>query len=57
MTIGKSRVVKSFLKKAAHDRKFEVIVAECAPFCQVSHYEILIFKYKMIHYLYDINVY
>uniref|UniRef100_A0A1B6CAH8 Translation initiation factor eIF2B subunit beta n=1 Tax=Clastoptera arizonana TaxID=38151 RepID=A0A1B6CAH8_9HEMI len=33
MTIGTSREVKAFLKKAAQDRKFEVIVAECAPFC------------------------
>ncbi|XP_054278331.1 translation initiation factor eIF-2B subunit beta [Macrosteles quadrilineatus] len=32
MTIGKSSVVEAFLKKAAHDRKFDVIVAECAPF-------------------------
>lgn len=35
MTIGKSRVVESFFKKAGMDRKFEVIVAECAPSCEV----------------------
>ncbi|KAL4613165.1 translation initiation factor eIF-2B subunit beta [Arapaima gigas] len=33
MTIGRSRTVETFLK-AAHTRKFHVIVAECAPFCQ-----------------------
>uniref|UniRef100_A0A3B4WJ91 Translation initiation factor eIF2B subunit beta n=1 Tax=Seriola lalandi dorsalis TaxID=1841481 RepID=A0A3B4WJ91_SERLL len=34
MTIGRSRTVESFLKDAARKRKFHVIVAECAPFCQ-----------------------
>ncbi|XP_069682740.1 translation initiation factor eIF2B subunit beta isoform X2 [Periplaneta americana] len=33
MTLGKSASVEAFLKKAATERKFEVIVAECAPFC------------------------
>ncbi|XP_075222859.1 eukaryotic translation initiation factor 2B subunit beta isoform X1 [Lycorma delicatula] len=33
MTIGRSRTVEAYLKKAAEDRKFEVIVVECAPFC------------------------
>ncbi|XP_046997704.1 translation initiation factor eIF-2B subunit beta [Schistocerca americana] len=33
MTLGKSNAVQAFLKKAAAYRKFEVIVAECAPFC------------------------
>ncbi|KPP57265.1 translation initiation factor eIF-2B subunit beta-like, partial [Scleropages formosus] len=33
MTIGRSRTVEAFLK-AACKRKFHVIVAECAPFCQ-----------------------
>ncbi|PSN50088.1 Translation initiation factor eIF-2B subunit beta [Blattella germanica] len=33
MTIGKSASVEAFLKKAATKRKFEVIVAEGAPFC------------------------
>ena len=36
MTIGKSSSVEAFLKKAATERKFEVIVAEAAPFCHVS---------------------
>ncbi|KZS88358.1 eukaryotic translation initiation factor 2B subunit 2 [Sistotremastrum niveocremeum HHB9708] len=31
LTIGKSRTVESFLKAAAHTRKFTVIVAETAP--------------------------
>lgn len=35
MTIGRSRTVEAFLKDAARKRKFHVIVAECAPFCQV----------------------
>ncbi|XP_020841937.1 translation initiation factor eIF2B subunit beta isoform X2 [Phascolarctos cinereus] len=34
MTIGYSRTVEAFLKVAAQKRKFHVIVAECAPFCQ-----------------------
>uniref|UniRef100_U3JV10 Translation initiation factor eIF2B subunit beta n=2 Tax=Ficedula albicollis TaxID=59894 RepID=U3JV10_FICAL len=34
MTIGYSRTVEAFLKEAARKRKFQVIVAECAPFCQ-----------------------
>ncbi|ELT91105.1 hypothetical protein CAPTEDRAFT_162605, partial [Capitella teleta] len=32
MTAGKSTTVETFLKKAAKKRKFQVIVAECAPF-------------------------
>lgn len=36
MTIGFSRTVEAFLKEAAQKRKFHVIVAECAPFCQVK---------------------
>lgn len=35
MTIGRSRTVEAFLRDAARKRKFHVIVAECAPFCQV----------------------
>ncbi|KAM8948505.1 translation initiation factor eIF2B subunit beta isoform 2-T2 [Lycaon pictus] len=34
MTIGFSRTVEAFLIEAARKRKFHVIVAECAPFCQ-----------------------
>lgn len=36
MTIGFSRTVEAFLREAARKRKFHVIVAECAPFCQVG---------------------
>ena len=36
MTIGRSRTVEDFLKDAARKRKFHVMVAECAPFCQVE---------------------
>lgn len=32
MTIGKSNTVEQFLKAAAKKRKFQVVVAECAPF-------------------------
>lgn len=35
MTIGKSRIVEQFFKKAAETRAFEVIVAEGAPFLDV----------------------
>ncbi|XP_025057521.1 translation initiation factor eIF-2B subunit beta [Alligator sinensis] len=34
MTIGYSHTMEAFLKEAARKRKFQVIVAECAPFCQ-----------------------
>lgn len=36
LTIGHSRTVERFLKSAAKQRKFEVVVAECAPECRVS---------------------
>jgi len=32
MTVGRSRTVEAFLKRAAKKRKFHVIVVECAPF-------------------------
>ena len=36
MTIGRSKTVEAFLKFASkHKRKFQVIVAECAPFYNV----------------------
>lgn len=35
LTLGHSRSVENFLKKAAKQRKFEVVVAECAPGCRV----------------------
>lgn len=34
LTLGHSRTVDLFLKKAAKERKFEVVVAECAPSCR-----------------------
>lgn len=34
LTVGKSRTVEAFLKKAAKKRKFQVIVVECAPECK-----------------------
>lgn len=36
LTLGHSRTVENFLKSAAKQRKFEVVVAECAPDCRVS---------------------
>lgn len=37
ITLGKSKTVEAFLKKAVRKgRRFHVIVAECAPFCNVS---------------------
>lgn len=36
LTLGKSSAVEAFLKSAAKTRKFEVIVAECAPSCKVN---------------------
>lgn len=35
LTLGHSRTVERFLKSAARQRKFEVVVAECAPGCRV----------------------
>lgn len=34
LTLGHSKSVESFLKSAAQKRKFEVVVAECAPDCR-----------------------
>lgn len=36
MTIGKSKLVEEFFKKAAATRAFEVVVAEGGPFLHVS---------------------
>lgn len=47
MTIGKSRVVESFFKKAGMDRKFEVIVAECAPSCEGHSMSLSLAKSKI----------
>lgn len=38
MTCGKSKTVEAFLKYAAKKRKFQVVIAECAPFYNVCHY-------------------
>ena len=38
MTMGYSKTVSSFLKTAARDRTFQVIVAECAPFYHVDEF-------------------
>lgn len=35
LTIGKSRTVEAFLKRAAKSRKFEVIIVKCGPLYQV----------------------
>lgn len=35
LTLGHSRTVERFLKSAAKQRNFEVVVAECAPACRV----------------------
>lgn len=43
LTLGHSRTVKNFLKSAAKQRKFKVVVAECAPACRVR-FNLLIFK-------------
>lgn len=47
MTLGKSASVEAFLKKAATERKFEVIVAECAPFCQGHDLAVSLAKSKI----------
>lgn len=36
MTLGKSKIVEEFFKKAAETRVFEVIVAEGGPFLGVT---------------------
>lgn len=40
LTLGHSRTVENFLKSAAKQRKFEVVVAECAPDCRVCFVKI-----------------
>uniref|UniRef100_A0A3P9JKL3 Translation initiation factor eIF2B subunit beta n=1 Tax=Oryzias latipes TaxID=8090 RepID=A0A3P9JKL3_ORYLA len=49
MTIGRSRTVEAFLKNAARKRKFHVIVAECAPFCQFPNEEDTFHKFVSPH--------
>ncbi|XP_067008747.1 translation initiation factor eIF2B subunit beta [Anabrus simplex] len=47
MTVGKSSAVEAFLKAAASERKFEVIVAECAPFCRGHELAVSLGKSKI----------
>ncbi|XP_005986624.1 translation initiation factor eIF-2B subunit beta [Latimeria chalumnae] len=47
MTIGRSRTVEAFLKNANYKRKFHVIVAECAPFCQGHEMAVSLSKSKI----------
>jgi translation initiation factor eIF-2B subunit beta len=51
MTLGKSASVEAFLKKAAAERKFEVIVAECAPFCRVSISDVALVSAANFHFV------
>lgn len=44
MTIGKSKLVEEFFKKAASTRAFDVIVAEGGPFLNVNMNFSLIIK-------------
>lgn len=49
MTIGRSKTVEAFIRYAAKkDRKFQVIIAECAPFCNVIILEPLSFAQYFI---------
>lgn len=41
MTLGKSKIVEEFFKKAAETRAFEVIIAEGAPFLGVINFFII----------------
>lgn len=51
LTLGHSRSVENFLKSAAKTRKFEVVVAECAPDCRVC-FSILCFLFNFsTHFL------
>lgn len=44
MTMGHSKLVSDVLKKAAKDRSFQVIVAECAPFYYVINFPFMVNK-------------
>lgn len=57
MTIGRSRTVEAFLKDAARKRKFHVIVAECAPFCQVIQMLRLFLHHYQMYIIIDIIAY
>ncbi|XP_055585676.1 translation initiation factor eIF-2B subunit beta [Uranotaenia lowii] len=47
MTIGHSKSVEKFLKKAAENRTIEVIVAECAPACKGHQLAVSLGKTKI----------
>ncbi len=47
LTIGRSRTVEAFLKRAAKTRKFEVIIVKCGPFYQVSEKKYFITRHIM----------
>lgn len=47
MTIGYSKSVEKFLKKAAENRTIEVIVAECAPVCKGHQLAVSLGKAKI----------
>lgn len=47
LTIGHSRSVENFLKRAAKQRKFEVVVAECAPECRGHQLAVNLAKAKI----------
>lgn len=42
LTLGYSRTVEGFLKRAAKQRNFEVVVAECSPACRVRFFFLFI---------------
>lgn len=44
MTLGRSKLVEKFFKKASETRAFEVIVAEGAPFLTVLNFLIPLFN-------------
>lgn len=48
LTLGHSRSVENFLKSASKERKFEVVVAECAPACRVRFQWIVNWKQKQL---------
>lgn len=47
MTCGMCPLVLAFLTKAAKQRKFHVIVAECAPKYDVRHFSLDIVRYDL----------
>lgn len=51
MTLGRSKLVEEFFKKAAKTRSFDVIVAEGAPFLDAS-----ILNYQILNINFNINL-